>query len=152
VPIVLALSAGVLAGLRTFLAPATVGCAAGLGRLELEGTPLALLGRGATPLLLGVLALTELGVDQIPALPSRTTPPQFVGRVLSGALSGAAIGLAAGPWVGGLVAGAVGAVAGTLGGAAARERLAEAFGRDRPAALIEDAVALAGAAVVVLVA
>jgi uncharacterized membrane protein len=42
-------------------------------------------------------------------------------------------------------------VIGTLGGRAARGRLAAAFGRDRPAALFEDAVAIGLAAVIVLV-
>jgi uncharacterized membrane protein len=38
----------------------------------------------------------------------------------------------------------VGAIIGTLGGYRFRVRLAASFGRDRPAALIEDALALAG--------
>jgi uncharacterized membrane protein len=46
----------------------------------------------------------------------------------------------------GLVAGVVGAVAGTLGGAKARSLLAKTFGRDLPAALLEDAVAFGIAA------
>ena len=40
------------------------------------------------------------------------------------------------------MAGVIGAVLGTLGGAAARAALAARFGRDRPAALLEDAVAV----------
>jgi uncharacterized membrane protein len=47
-----------------------------------------------------------------------------------------------------LVAGAVGALIGTLGGHALRARLAAAFGSDRPAAFIEDAVAVGGALLV----
>ena len=47
------------------------------------------------------------------------------------------------------VAGVVGAVIGTLGGAAVRAKLAQAFGRDLPAALIEDAVAIGGALAIV---
>jgi uncharacterized membrane protein len=47
--------------------------------------------------------------------------------------------------ISGLVAGIVGAVIGTLGGAAARGALARSFGRDLPAALIEDVVAVVGA-------
>ena len=43
----------------------------------------------------------------------------------------------------------VGAVVGTLGGAAARGKLAEAFGRDLPAALLEDAIAIGGAWLIV---
>ena len=43
----------------------------------------------------------------------------------------------------GLIAGLVGAVIGTLGGRAARGALAIAFGSDRPAAFLEDGVAVA---------
>ena len=66
----------------------------------------------------------------------------------SGHLNSAAIG-ASGSLVAGLVAGAVGAVLGTLGGAAARARLAGLFGKDRPAALLEDALAILGVALIV---
>ncbi|MEJ7728771.1 MAG: hypothetical protein WKG00_06110 [Polyangiaceae bacterium] len=54
--------------------------------------------------------------------------------------------------VAGLVAGAVGAVIGTLGGAEARARLAKAFGKDPPAAILEDIVAGGGLSVVALLA
>jgi uncharacterized membrane protein len=50
----------------------------------------------------------------------------------------------------GLVAGIAGATIGTLGGHALRARLAAALGRDRPAALIEDAVAIGGAFLVMV--
>ncbi len=54
-----------------------------------------------------------------------------------------------GHWLRGAVIGAAGAVLGTLGGAEARARLAARFGKDLPAALIEDAVAvIAGLAIV----
>ena len=43
----------------------------------------------------------------------------------------------------------IGAVVGTLGGAEARGRLATAFGKDLPAALIEDAVAITGGLLIV---
>ena len=67
---------------------------------------------------------------------------QFGARIVSGALSGATIGVSAGSWVVGLVAGVVGAAIGTLGGAEIRSRMAKAFGRDTPAAFIEDAGAI----------
>jgi uncharacterized membrane protein len=41
-----------------------------------------------------------------------------------------------------LLAGALGAVVGTLGGATIRGRLAKAFGKDLPAALLEDVAAI----------
>ena len=75
---------------------------------------------------------------------------QYAPRIITGSLSGAAIGAASGMLVAGLIAGAVGAVIGTLGGRAGRARLAAAFGTDRPAAFIEDAVAIGGAFLIMM--
>jgi uncharacterized membrane protein len=141
----LALSIGIVAGLRAMTAPTAMSWAAYLGWLDLTGTWLAFLGRTLTRWVLTALALVELVTDQLPSTPSRTVPVQFGARILAGALSGAAIGAARGAIVGGLLAGGIGAVIGTLGGRALRARLATALGSDRPAALIEDAVALGGA-------
>jgi uncharacterized membrane protein len=120
-----------------------------MGWLDLSGTWLAWLGYTWTPWILLLCAIAELVVDQLPTTPSRTTPGPFAARVLAGMLAGAAIGLAHGSTTGAIVAGAIGAVIGTLGGYSFRLRLARAFGRDRPAALIEDAVAYLVAALVV---
>ena len=138
----LALLIGVVGGLRAMMAPAVVSWAARLGGLDLGGTWLAFLGNAWVPWVFTVLALGELVADQLPKTPSRTVPVQFGTRLVTGALSGAAIGASGGSWVGGAVAGAVGAVIGTLGGRAVRARLADAFGRDRPAAILEDVVAI----------
>lgn len=62
------------------------------------------------------------------------------------AMCGLAIGLSANGMITGLVAGIIGAVAGTLGGAKVRSLLARTFGRDLPAALLEDSVAVGIAA------
>lgn len=145
----LALLIGIIAGLRTVTAIAAVSWAAYLGYLNLGGSWLAFLGYRFTPWILSALALGEFVTDQLPFTPSRKVPVQFGARILSGAISGAAIGLSGGTWIVGLIAGAVGAVIGTLGGAAARSRLAKALGRDLPAALIEDAIAIVGAVLVV---
>ena len=142
--IALALLIGLVAGSRTFAAPAGVSWAGHLGWLDLGGTALAFLASTWARGLLTLLALVELVVDQLPSTPSRTVPVQFGGRIASGALSGAAIGAARGAPVGGLVAGVVGAIVGTLTGSAFRARLARAFGSDHLAAFIEDAVAIAG--------
>jgi uncharacterized membrane protein len=75
---------------------------------------------------------------------------QFGARIILGGLCGAAVGAAHGGLLGGLIAGVVGAVIGTLGGAKVRGALARAFGRDLPAALIEDAVAIVGAVLIVM--
>jgi uncharacterized membrane protein len=110
--------------------------------LKLGGTPLAFLGFAVTPYIFTVLALGELVNDKLPNTPSRKVPPQFGARIVMGALSGGALGASAGMLWAGVVIGATGAVAGTLGGAAVRGALARAFGKDLPAALIEDAVAI----------
>jgi uncharacterized membrane protein len=141
----LALLIGIIAGLRAMTAPAAVAWATYLGRLDLSGTWLGLFGNVWVRWILTALALVELVTDQLPSTPSRTVPVQFGARILTGALSGAAVGAVGGSWVGGLLAGAAGAVVGTLGGRAFRARLAAAFGSDRPAAFIEDAVAIGGA-------
>lgn len=147
--LLLALLIGVIAGLRAMTAPAAISWAAHIGLLNLDGSWLAFLGYTWTPWVFTVLALGELVTDQLPTTPSRTVPVQFGTRILMGALCGGAIGFAGGSLAIGAVLGAVGAVVGTLGGRAARARLAASFGNDRPAALIEDVVAIGGALAIV---
>jgi len=145
---VLALVIGCIAGMRTFTAPALVSWAARLGGLNLSDTWLAFFGGAWTPWILTLFAVGELFVDQLPSTPSRTAPLGFGARLVSGAVSGAAVGSAGDTMVGGMIAGIAGAVIGTYGGHAFRARLAAAFRRDRPAAFIEDAIAIAGAVAV----
>lgn len=141
----LALLIGIVAGLRAMTAPAIVSWAVYIGWLDLSGTWLAFFGNVWVRVILTLLALVELVTDQLPSTPSRTVPVQFGARLVMGALSGAAVGAGSGVMIGGLIAGVIGAVIGTLGGRAVRARLATAFGSDRPAALIEDVVAIGGA-------
>jgi len=147
----LALLIGVVAGLRTMMAPTAVSWAAHLGWLHLDGSWLAFLGYAWTAWILTLLALVELVTDQLPSTASRTVPVQFGARIVTGAVSGGAIGASAGSLTLGAVAGIVGAVIGTFGGRAVRAKLAAAFGKDPPAAFIEDAVAIAAAFVIVMV-
>jgi uncharacterized membrane protein len=142
---VLAFLIGGVAGLRTLTALALVSWGSYLGWLPLGDTWLAFLGYQWTPWILTGLAAGELVADQLPSTPSRTAPLGFGARIVSGAVSGAALGTAGGTMIGGMVAGIGGAVIGTLGGHAFRAQLAAAFRRDRPAAFIEDAIALGGA-------
>jgi len=140
---------GVIAGLRTMMAPAAISWAASLGWLNLAPTAVAFLGYRFAPWILSVLALGELVTDQLPSTPSRTVPIQFGARIVSGGLCGAAIGAASGSLITGAIGGVGGAVIGTLGGRAFRGWMATAFGSDRPAALIEDAIAIVGALLIV---
>ena len=144
-----ALLIGVVAGLRAMTAPAAVAWGAHLGLISLEGTPLAWLGGTIATWVFTALAVLELVGDQLPKTPSRKVPVQFGTRIASGAFCGAAIGIIGGAWIGGAIAGAIGAVIGTLGGADVRGRLAKAFGKDLPAGLLEDAVAVVGAFLIV---
>jgi len=150
--LILSLLIGVVAGLRAMTAPAVVAGAASFGGLSLAGTPLSFMGHVAAFWVFGVLALGELVTDQLPKTPSRKVPVQFGTRIAMGALCGAALAAPSGQHIVGALVGAVGAVIGTLGGAAARASMARAFGRDLPAALIEDAVAIGGALAIVCLA
>ena len=144
-PYLLALGIGFIAGLRAMTAPAAVAWGAYLLWLPLAGTALAFMGSIWAVGIFTLLALFELIGDQRPSTPSRKVPVQFGTRLLMGALCGAAFGAVAGVLLAGLACGVVGAVLGTYIGAAVRGALARAFGRDLPAALIEDLVAIGGA-------
>jgi uncharacterized membrane protein len=142
---------GIVAGSRTLMAPAAVAWATFLGQLEAGGGWLIVFGHPWARWIWSALSLGELVTDQLPSTPSRTVPLQFGGRLVSGGLCGAAIGASGGSILAGALAGIVGAVIGTLGGRALRAKLAAAFGSDHPAALVEDALAIALAAAVVMV-
>jgi uncharacterized membrane protein len=143
----LALLLGVVAGLRALTAPAAASWAAYLGLLPVHGTILSFMGATVTPYILTLLACAELVTDKLPNTPSRKVPMAFGTRLVTGAWAGATVCAGGGSLLAGLLLGVVGAAIGTLGGAAARGGLAAAMGRDLPAALIEDVVAVGGAAV-----
>jgi uncharacterized membrane protein len=142
---------GIVAGLRALTPLAVVSWAAHLGWIPVQGTWLAFLAATITPYLTTVLALTELVTDKLPTTPSRKVPVAFGTRIVSGALCGGAFAAATGSSLVGLFLGGIGAVIGTFGGAALRGRLAQAFGKDFTAALLEDVVTIAGAIVIVSV-
>ena len=101
------------------------------------------MGYAWTPWIFTLLAVVELVTDQLPSTPSRKVPMQFGARLVTGAPvgRGARRGRRAhGSWASSPAS--IGAVIGTFGGAEVRARMATAFGRDRPAAFIEDAVAI----------
>ena len=143
--LILGILIGIIAGLRSMTAPAVVSWAARLGWIHLSSSWLAFLGYAWTPWILTIAAIGELVADKLPSTPSRKAPPSFAFRIVSGAVCGAAIGISHGALLIGVLGGAVGAIIGTLGGAAARSALAKMFGKDLPAALLEDATAIVGA-------
>lgn len=148
---ILALLIGIVAGLRALTAIAAVSWAAWLGFIGIGGI-LSFLASGWSAFILILLAIGELVNDKLPSTPSRKSIAPFAVRILSGAISGAVLGAVGGAMHIGLACGILGAVIGTLGGYRARMKLAAHFGRDRPAALIEDAVAVLAAVAIVAVA
>jgi uncharacterized membrane protein len=140
----LALSIGIVAGLRSLTAPATVAWAAHLGWINLHGTPLAFMGSAWAVAILTTLALAEFIADQLPSTPSRTAPVGLSARIVTGALSGACLGVAGGAtlWQGAL-AGALGGIAGAFGGYQARVGLVRALRvPDFAVAIPEDLIAI----------
>ncbi|MEN3370748.1 MAG: hypothetical protein V7609_2891 [Verrucomicrobiota bacterium] len=147
---ILAFLIGVVAGLRAFTPAAVISWGAYLGWIYLQDTWLTFLGFPITACVLSVLAIGELIGDKLPRTPSRKTPMPFSARIAIGALCGAALGLSSQALMAGLVAGAIGALAGTLGGYELRARLVKAIGgKDLPIALLEDVIAIGGAALIV---
>src|SRR5215510_70751 len=106
---------GVVAGSRTFTAPAAASWAARLGRLDLGDTWLAFMGFAWTLWVFTAFAISELVVDQLLTMPSRLVPMQFGARLVSGAVSGASVLGVTGSIVGGALVGILGAVIGTFG-------------------------------------
>jgi uncharacterized membrane protein len=144
-----ALLIGIVAGLRAMTAPAVVSWAVHLGWLSVGDSWTAFMGWHFTPWIFTGLAVAELVTDKLPTTPSRKLPVPFSARLVSGALCGATVGAAGNMMLAGLVAGIVGAAIGTYGGAWARARLAATFGKDFPAAILEDIVAIGGGLLIV---
>ena len=143
--LLLALSIGVIAGLRAMTAPAVVAWGAMLGWVGVSDKWSEWMSHPITVVVLTIFLLGELVTDQLPMTPSRKVAPQFVARLISGAFAGAVIGSAVFHTFIGLGAGILGAVLGTLGGAALRSRVADANnGNDRPGAFGEDVLAVGG--------
>ena len=142
--LLLAFCIGVVAGLRSLTAPATVAWAAHLGWLYLHDSPLAFMGSVWAVALFTLLALIEFVTDQLPTTPARTTAVPLTARIVMGALSGACLGVAGGAslWLS-AVLGAIGGIAGAFGGYQARLGLVRALHvPDFAVAVPEDLVAI----------
>jgi uncharacterized membrane protein len=126
---------GIVAGLRTFTAPAVLWMIRHTGPVAYG---------------LGAVAILEYLGDLYPGAPARTRASGLVARILSGAFCGWMLATAAGisPALA-AVLGAAGAVVGAYGGLAARVRAIALIGAV-PAALLEDAVAIAAAVAIVM--
>jgi uncharacterized membrane protein len=142
--LVFAFCIGIVAGPRSFTAPAAVCWAACLGWLNLHGSHLAFMGSIVAVVIFTIFALAELVGDKLPKTPSRTTPMPLIFRVATGALSGAALGIAGSQSVAfAAPLGAIGAIAGAFGGYQVRHKLVTSLHvRDYGVAVLEDVLAI----------
>jgi uncharacterized membrane protein len=149
--LLLAFLIGVVAGLRSLMAPTAVAWGAHRGWLNLHGTPLNFMGTTVALIFFAVLAVAELVADQLPSTPARTKPAGLIARILLGALAGAALALAgAQSWTIGGGLGSVGGIIGAFAGYKVRTGLVKALKvPDIVIALLEDAVAIAAALFIV---
>jgi uncharacterized membrane protein len=140
----LALSIGVVAGVRAMTAPAVVSWAAHLGCLNLHGTPLAFMGSPVAVGIFSLAAIAEYINDVLPKTPSRTAPGPLIARICTGGLSGACLCASAGQsLLIGAALGGVGAAIGAFGGYQVRTRLVSALNvKDIFVAIPEDLVAI----------
>jgi len=140
----LALGVGFSSGLRTFTAPAVVCWAAHLGRLHLQGTPFSFMGSKAALAIFTFMALFEYIYDLNPNVPSRTSPPSLIARILSGAVCVASLFVSATQsWMVGAMLGGIGAVIGAFAGYHARKSLVQNLKvKDAMIAIPEDLVAI----------
>lgn len=146
---------GLVAGLRSFAAPALVCAAALAGYLNLANTPLSFLALPVTAIIVLILAFGELIGDKLPKTPARTALPGLSARILTGAVSGAALSASAtggGSFGFGAVLGALGGLVGCFGGYQARVRLGKALKvKDAFVGVAEDIIAIGlGCAVIAL--
>ncbi len=142
--LILAAGIGIVAGLRSMTAPAAVSWAAGVGWLDLHGTPLAFMGSRAAVAIFSLLAVAEYVADKLPRTPSRTKPGPLIGRIVMGGLAGACLSVSAGQsLLSGAVVGGIGAVIGAFLGYEARRRLVSGLKtKDLAIAIPEDLIAL----------
>nr|WP_294943125.1 DUF4126 family protein [uncultured Mucilaginibacter sp.] len=144
-PAAKAAALGLIAGMRTFYAPAVLTHMYSRHPAKhLNGSPLAFMQTITASKVFKVLAAGELVGDKMPTAPNRTAVPGLVGRALSGILSGAVVYKASGkhPIIGALIGGAT-AVASTFGCFFLRKAVGKSTGLPDPyIGVIEDALVI----------
>ncbi len=130
---------GIVAGMRSMIAPAVVAYLSGAGCSGAEREDFGVLGRPALGKAVMALAGMEAIADKLPFMPSRTKPVPLVGRLLIGAFCGATICSAMKrSKIVGAVAGAFGALGSTFAVYQIRNQISQQLGVPDPAvALIE---------------
>jgi uncharacterized membrane protein len=140
-----AIGIGIVAGLRSLLAPAIVAWAAHFDWLNLHGSPLAFMGSRTAVGIFSVLAIGELIADKLPKTPKRTAFGPLLARILLGGLCGASLSAATGKsLLTGALLGGTGGVIGAFVGYETRRRIVNSLHiKDIFFAICEDLVAIA---------
>jgi uncharacterized membrane protein len=136
---------GIVAGLRSLLAPAVVAWAAHFDVLNLNASLLAFMGSRTAVAIFSILAIGELVADKLPKTSKRTTLAPLLARILLGGLSGACLFAAAGKsLLAGALLGGIGGVVGAFAGYEIRRRIVNSLHiKDFFVAMCEDLVAIA---------
>lgn len=142
---------GFVDGLRSLIAPAIVCWAAHFGWLHFAGTKFGFIDHPFTLVVFTILAIVELVADKLPNTPARTAPVGMTARIILGGASGVALAASAGrsmPLAG--VIASIAAIVGAFAGYHIRRAVVfKAHIPDFVAAIGEDAIAIAGAFLVV---
>ncbi len=148
---VFAFGIGIVAGLRSLLAPALVAWAAHFDLLNLNGSLLGFMGSRTAVAIFSIFAIGELIADKLPKTPKRTAFGPLLARILLGSLSGACLLAAAGKsLIAGAVLGGIGGVVGAFAGYEIRRRIVNNLHiKDFFVAICEDLVAIALACLLV---
>jgi uncharacterized membrane protein len=141
---ILAIGIGIVAGLRSLIAPAVVAWAAHLGWLSLSGSPLAFMGSTVAVAIFSLLAIGELIADKMPKTPRRTSLVPLLARIVTGGLCGASLCAAANQsLLIGTLLGGTGAVIGAFAGYDIRRRFVSKLNtKDILIAIPEDLIAI----------
>jgi uncharacterized membrane protein len=123
------------------------------GRIRMGPDPFIWVLSAGTSKKIAQLAISELIVDKLPFTPSRLRPKPLALRIVTGTICGVAVygSRAKRNFSDGAVLGALGAVAGALTAHQVRKRVSREI-PDFAVALLEDAVALGGSALLVTLA
>ena len=140
----LVLAIGVVAGLRSMIAPALVAWAAHLRWINLQETSLSWMSSMGTVVIFSLLAVGELIGDKLPSTPKRTQPFPLGARILLGGFCGVCFSTAMHrSLIPAAIIGAIGGFIGAFAGYRIRRWLVSSFhAHDRVIAVAEDLIAL----------
>jgi uncharacterized membrane protein len=141
---VLALAIGLVAGLRSMIAPALVAWAAHLGWMNFQQTSLAWMGSTGAVVIFSLLAIDELMGDKKTYAPKRIQPLPLSARIVLGGFCGLCFSAVAHrPLFPAAIVGGIGGFIGAFAGYRIRRWLVQNLhARDRVIAVAEDLITL----------